>query len=104
MDDRILLAGIIPLLLISCGCILVGSAFRFPVEAIIGLLLITLPIILLTWYILVRVENLTAGVKFQGRIIHQAVDNQALDMKRRYEESKRAMMDVQSELSRRIYR
>lgn len=104
MDDRILLAGIIPLLLISCGCILVGSAFRFPVEAIIGLLLITLPIILLTWYILVRVENLTAAVKFQGRIIHQAVDNQALDMKRRYEESKRAMMDVQSELSRRIYR
>ncbi len=104
MDDRILLAGIIPLLLVSCGCILVGSAFRFPVEAIIGLLLITLPIIFLTWYILVRVENLTAGVKFQGRIIHQAVDNQALDMKRRYEESKRAMMDVQSELSRRIYR
>ncbi|HOJ96570.1 MAG TPA: hypothetical protein PK024_07045 [Methanospirillum sp.] len=104
MDDRILLAGIIPVLLVSCGCILIGYAYSFPVEAIIGLLLMTLPIIFLMWFILVRIENLTAGVKYQGRIIHRAVDDQASDLKRRYEESVRQIMDVHSELSRRVYR
>ena len=104
MDERILLAGIIPLLLVSCGCILIGFAYRFPFEAIIGLLLMTLPILLLMWYTLIRVENLATGVKYQGRIIHRAVDDQASEMKRRYEESIRKMMDAHTELTRRVYR
>lgn len=104
MDDRILLAGIIPVLLVSCGCILIGYAYTFPFEAIIGLLLMTLPIIFLMWFILVRIENLTAGVRYQGRIIHRAVDDQASDLKRRYEESVRQIMDAHTELSRRVYR
>lgn len=104
MDDRILLAGVIPLLLVSCGCILIGCAYRFPFEAIIGLLLMTIPIIFLMWYTLIRVENLVAGVKYQGRIIHRAVDDQASEMKRRYDESMRTMTDAQSELTRRVYR
>lgn len=58
MDDRILLAGIVPLLLVSCGCILIGFAYRFPFEAIIGLLLMTLPIIFLMWYLLSGLKTL----------------------------------------------
>ncbi len=104
MDDRILLAGIVPLLMVTSGCILIGTAYSFPFEAIIGLLLMTLPIIFLIWYIFIRLENLILGVKVQGRGIHRAIDDQASEMKRRYDESMRTMMDAQSELTRRVYR
>lgn len=104
MDDRILLAGIIPLLMVSCGCILIGYAYLFPIEAIIGLLLMSLPIIFLMWYILIRIENLTSGVKYQGRIIHRAVDDQASDLRRRYDDTHRQILDLNTELTRRIYR
>lgn len=103
MDDRILLSGIVPLLMVS-GCILIGFAYSFPIEAIIGLLLMTLPLILLMWYILIRVEILISGVKYQGQVIHQAVDGQASDLKRRYDETMRQVLDLNTELTRRIYR
>ena len=104
MDDRILLAGIVPLLMVTCGCILIGYAYAFPFEAVIGLLLVTIPIVFLIWYILVRVEDLIQGMKAQGRVIHRAVEDQAADLKRRYEDTTRLVMDLNSDLSRRIYR
>ena len=104
MDDRILLSGIVPLLMVSCGCILIGFAYSFPIEVIIGLLLITLPLIFLMWYILIRIEILTSGVKYQGQAIHRAVDDQTSDLMRRYDETMRQVLDLNTELTRRIYR
>ncbi|MDX8549662.1 hypothetical protein KHC33_00430 [Methanospirillum sp. J.3.6.1-F.2.7.3] len=104
MDDRILLAGIIPLLMVASGCILIGYAYSFPLEAILGLLLLTLPLIFLMWYILIKIENLTSGVKFQGRLLQRAIDDQSADSKRRYDDTMRQMLDLNTELSRRIYR
>ena len=104
MDDRILLAGLVPLLMVTSGCILIGTAYSFPFEAIIGLLLMTLPIIFLIWYIFIRLENLILGVKVQGRGIHRAIDDQAVSLKQKYEETSRLVLDTQNDLTRRIYR
>ncbi|NLV26088.1 MAG: hypothetical protein GXY48_02815 [Methanomicrobiales archaeon] len=104
MDDRILLAGIIPLLIVACGCILIGTAYSFPFEAIIGLLLITLPIIFLIWYILIRVENLISGIKVQGKAIHKAFDDHSSEMKRKYEETMHQILELNTDLTRRVYR
>lgn len=104
MDVRILLAGIVPILMVTSGCVLFGSAFSLPPEATIGLLLITLPIIFLCWYILIRLDELSLGIKVQGRAIHRAMDEQVTDLKRRYDETMRMVTDMNSELTRRIYR
>lgn len=104
MDMRILLAGIVPILLVTSGCVLFGSAFSLPPEAIIGLLLITLPVIFLCWYILIRLEEMSLGIKVQGRAIHRAMDEQFIEMKRRYDETMRMVTDLNTELTRRIYR
>ncbi len=104
MDERILLAGIIPLMLVACGCILIGYAYSFPFEVIIGLLMMTLPILFLIWFLLVRVEHLAAGVRNQGRVLQRAFEYETSDMKRRYEESMRQIMDMHTDLTRRVYR
>ena len=56
------------------------------------------------WYILIRIEILTSGVKYQGQVIHRAVDDQTSDLMRRYDETMRQVLDLNTELTRRIYR
>lgn len=104
MDNRIFLAGFVPVLIVTSGCILIGSSYGLPFVTIIGLLLMILPFIFMIWYILIRIENLIAGVKVQGRTIHRALDEQATDLKRRYDETTRNVLDLQSDLTRRVYR
>lgn len=104
MDVRSLMAGIISLVIVSAGCVTAGSAFSFPFEAILGLLMITLPLVLLCLFTLVQVENLASGVKVQGKAIQRIMDEKVSDLTRRYDETARQVMDMNSEFARRIYR
>ena len=104
MDIRILLAGIIPLFVAVIGCIVTGYSYSFPLEAVIGILMMFIPVILICWFTLIRVEKLTAEVKNQGKAIHRVMEDHVLEIKRRYSDTMQQVIEMNSDLSRRIYR
>ncbi|MFH0967540.1 MAG: hypothetical protein V1862_07650 [Methanobacteriota archaeon] len=104
MDFRSILAGF---LLIGAGCggsVLISSAFSFPVSGLIGLLLLVVPVFLILWYLVIRLQYLEEVTRDSGRQVRRAVEVHATTMAHRYDTTLEQVTDLNIELNRRVYR
>jgi hypothetical protein len=104
MDPR---SHILGLLLIIAGCggsILISFTLSFPLSGLFGLLLLIIPALLTLWYLVIRVGELEEVTRDTGRQVRRAVEVHATTMAHRYDATIEEIQELNTEMSRRIYR
>lgn len=104
MDRNLKIQGFILTGTGAAGSILLSLALSLPVTALLGLLLIIVPILFSLWYLNARVQQLEEITLNSGRQIRRAVEVHATTMARRYDSTLEEMAEMNKELTRRIYR
>ena len=104
MDSRSMVWGLVLTSAVCVGSALICLAVSLPPSALIGMLLIVLPILTLLWFQEMKIQDLEAIIRSGHRQIRRDVEDQGGRMARRYDDTMQEIDDLNAELRRRIYR
>lgn len=104
MDSRSMVWGLVLTSAVCVGSALVCLAFSLPPSALVGMLLIVLPILTLLWFQEMKIQDLEGIIRSGHRQIRRDVEDQGGRMARRYDETMQDIGDLNAELRRRVYR